>query len=434
MNNPVIDRSARPTSEERLVLGRRIALSFGIDQFTPRLAAINTPPATLDDVATLITTQASSRTWDQILQATPNEIAGNGVPAVILDTAVENGYTRQSFGERIATITRDYFRELEQRPATEPEPYPNGTYCRVVVDNPQASPLVIDDVVRVFNSSPRPGETDPGMSIGYEVSHVEDANHMAVTSGGWLVRHAQIEPLPPFMPDDEAITVTNSRYGTSVPEGARVKVVRGPDHDGDYYCLQILPNGESGASGYFTRGMLGPVSARQGQAMEDRAAVEALTEAVVEEQPEVRALRETLRHRDQRISELVTWQQQARTDMREFSTLLMEEADRRSWCSEYDDIVEKGNDLMRVLEAEVRSQEVDCEAEIEAEVTVELNGWSFSGSMTMTISYTGDPENDPADNDSITDYTVEQYVADALGISYRCVSVDSWDVESYDRV
>jgi hypothetical protein len=168
------------------------------------------------------------------------------------------------------------------------------------------------------------------------------------------------------------------------------------------------------------------------QVFEDADKVAEMTQQVIESQPEVATLVEENRRLSEANSTLMRWQRQAQSDMSLASERLIEESERRNWCSEYDQIIDDINSRMNVLAFDVREQEVDCEAEVEAEVTVELNGYQLSGTITMNISYTGSPTEDPSDADYITDGTVEQYAAEALGVSYRYVSVDSWSVESYE--
>jgi hypothetical protein len=416
----MLNRTAVPTAEQRKDIGRKAAISLGLTVADIASRSNVTDEAGLYD---LITHQASSRTWDQILSASWDDVASAGIPGTVLDAGVRKGFSRETVGRLVQEAAQQVF---EAEPATEP--IPDGTLVEWTGIEHYGTNLSAGDLVRVVSGRASHDTLSPNV---YSITGRGDnaPDHAAA----FTVRDQHIKR-PTITSGDGrlAFTITSDVYGGNIPLGTKVEVISGPDHDGDFYCRET--QGSRRICYYKAAGLEPWTPARQAfeDAEADTAKVAEMTEQVVESQPEVLALQREVESLRQQVADLNRWRSQALSDMSTASERLIEESERRNWCSEYDQIIDDINGRMNVLGFDVREQEVDCEAEVEAEVTVELNGYQLSGTITMNISYTGSPTEDPSDADYITDGTVEQYAAEALGVSYRYVSVDSWCVESYE--
>lgn len=416
----MLDRTAFPTEAQREAVGRKAA-----EALTLTVTDVSSNSRVTDEAGlyALITTQASRRTWGDILGATWDQIAGNGIPASVLDAGLSKGFSRETVGRLVQEAAEAVFQNPPSEGEPEPERIPDGTLVEWTGVDDYGTSLTAGALVRIVSG--RETGSEPGHT--YTITGTGDANGPD-GSPQFTVRDRHIKR-PTILTGygRYAFTLTMPTYHASIEIGSKVEVISGPDGDGDYYCRSQ----DNGYTGYYKVDGLEPwTEARQRQVDEAAKVAEAVVETVME-QPEVVALQRQVESLRQQVTDLNRWRSQAQSDMSTASEILIDESNRRNWCSEYDQIIENINGRMNVLAFDDREQDTEMEAEIEAEVTLELRGYSFSGTMTVSIGYTGRQDEDPYEADYITDETVEEHVASELGVSYRSVSVDSWTVESY---
>ena len=100
---------------------------------------------------------------------------------------------------------------------------------------------------------------------------------------------------------------------------------------------------------------------------------------IAELESRIGALNDLVQTKDRTIESYRDWQRAAHADAEKIGDILNKEAERRNWCREYDDIVEKINGELRYLALPRREREV--------EVTV--TGWlrvPFSRTVTVTVT------------------------------------------------
>lgn len=111
---------------------------------------------------------------------------------------------------------------------------------------------------------------------------------------------------------------------------------------------------------------------------------------------------------------LQRWQQQAIADMEKASQRLISEADRRNWCSEYDEIVDAINGDLGVLAFEERRKEIE----------VTISGYvrvPFTYSVTVEVSDEDDAESDAIDQftSNVSASDVMRYHTDAYSAEFE---------------
>jgi hypothetical protein len=115
---------------------------------------------------------------------------------------------------------------------------------------------------------------------------------------------------------------------------------------------------------------------------------------------------------------LRAWQSSAFADMEEASRILISEANRRSWCSEYDEIIDRANGSMSVLAFDERETEFEVEVQWTA---------TISGSTTVSITARSQEDADEQVSNSPSDYVdIDSY---ALAEAARYGGADDIEFE-----
>lgn len=108
------------------------------------------------------------------------------------------------------------------------------------------------------------------------------------------------------------------------------------------------------------------------------------------------------------------WQNQAIADMEKASQRLISEADRRNWCSEYDEIVDAINGDLAVLAFEERRKEIE----------VTISGYvrvPFTYSITVEVTDSDDAESDAMDQftSNVSASEIVRYHSDAYNAEFE---------------
>jgi len=130
----------------------------------------------------------------------------------------------------------------------------------------------------------------------------------------------------------------------------------------------------------------------------------------------------TLRDNNARLTaeneRLLTWQRNALSDITEASRILIGQANRRSWCSEYDEIIDEINGSLSVLRFEDREQEHEVEVNWTA---------TISGSTTVTVTARSLEDAEEQVRNSPSDFVdIDSY---ALGEAARYNGADDIEFE-----
>lgn len=130
-----------------------------------------------------------------------------------------------------------------------------------------------------------------------------------------------------------------------------------------------------------------------------------------EENPELVALRSE-------VATLRAWKASALSDIEKSSAILIAQANRRSWCSEYDEIIDECNGEMNVLRFEDREQEHEVEVNWTA---------TISGSTTVTVTARSLEDAEEQVRNSPSDFVdIDSY---ALGEAARYNGADDIEFE-----
>lgn len=140
------------------------------------------------------------------------------------------------------------------------------------------------------------------------------------------------------------------------------------------------------------------------------------------EEPAVDPEMVTLRDNNARLTaeneRLLTWQRNALSDITEASRILIGQANRRSWCSEYDEIIDEINGSLSVLRFEDREQEHEVEVNWTA---------TISGSTTVTVTARSLEDAEEQVRNSPSDFVdIDSY---ALGEAARYNGADDIEFE-----
>jgi hypothetical protein len=423
MPNRTITRTDQPLGDDLLAIGNDVANRLGL---TPaNITFSNCSDA--DAVARLITNpvRVGGWSWDTMLNAEPAQITGSGLPSGVVGVANTNGFPTPEVGRIVKDAIQRRWDALTVD-GVETAAYSDGDLVVVKQDRPYSASLNIGDVVRITEAR----------DLG--TLRVTDKGCLSPDAPGlWTVSVNHVEPVKDIAAGTYVKTLGQPGYSINIPEGTILKVMFGPDHDGEYLC-HTDDDAPRAYRGYYKRNMLLPVDPPVAEQTPDEAAATAtaVSETVLA-QPEVAGivaerdrLSERVTQQDQELIALRRWRDRAVADMSLASEVLIEESRRRNWCSEYDDIVDTINSRMNVLAFDVR--EHDYNVVIDAEVTIDVAGYEFTGSVSVSISVTASDEDDVADQ--IEGQQVRDAVYDLLPTSVdRGFEITNWTIDQIDE-
>ena len=313
--------------------------------------------------------------------------------------------TRRETKTRIALILEEKLRTLASVPSARP--FTEGQVVAITVENANSADVSVGERAKIDTIEYR---TNNGVREPYSVYAVMEPGTRRAGVRYWF----HMDNLRP-LPDEDPATPTVLQVGecytciTPQPSGANIDegdIVKVTSLDPSIRVLRWQ-------DGRWTwRGTLavdgGWYVAREHLSLLPVPNPEVDVEVTPEPQPEplfVPPTREAWQAMVDDNARLRTWQTSALADITEASRILIEEANRRSWCSEYDEIIDRANGSMSVLAFEDREQEF----EVEVNWTATISG---STTVMVTARSMEDAEeqvsNSPSDYVDIGSYEVAE--------------------------
>ena len=212
---------------------------------------------------------------------------------------------------------------------------------------------------------------------------------------------------------------TAGAMGATVALGATVQCVR---QEGDSFRFQEISDQDTpeGHDWYFTAAYLDPLPTTVTLA-------EAFTPAVVP-----LAEHEALQRRvaELELAERAAWERatafrnQVFTDVQVASEILIEEADRRDWCGDYDAIIDRINGRISAFSFEERTQSWSATRTVEVTVTLRVV-------QSGNAEGRGEPDEDDVDWNEVDSYEVHEAIRNLSRGSYE-YEVDDDNTEDFE--